>query len=83
MHAHVPPSENIQQMKDVLLLYAVNGITTIRGMLGHPLHLALREQIKKGEILAPHFYTSGPSFNGNSVKSPEAAEAMVVVQKNA
>lgn len=83
MHAHVPPSDDIQQMKDVLLLYTLKGITTIRGMLGHPKHLQLREQLKKGEIVGPHFYTSGPSFNGNSVKSPEAAEAMVIEQKNA
>jgi len=83
MHAHVPPSDDIQQMKDVLLLYTLKGITTIRGMLGHPKHLQLREQLKKGEIVGPHFYTSGPSFNGNSVKSPEAAETMVIEQKNA
>lgn len=83
MHTHVPPSDDIQQMKDVLLLYTLKGITTIRGMLGHPKHLQLREQLKKGEIVGPHFYTSGPSFNGNSVKSPEAAETMVIEQKNA
>ena len=81
MHTHVPPSDDIQQMKDVLLLYTLKGITTIRGMLGHPKHLQLREQLKKGEIVGPHFYTSGPSFNGNSVKSPEAAETMVIEQK--
>ncbi|HLK97427.1 MAG TPA: hypothetical protein VK364_06635, partial [Hymenobacter sp.] len=39
MHAHVPPNEDIESMKDVLTLYLVNGITTIRGMLGHPKHL--------------------------------------------
>ncbi|MCW3120289.1 MAG: amidohydrolase [Chitinophagaceae bacterium] len=83
MHAHVPPVDDIEPMKNVLLLFAVNGITTIRGMLGHPRHLELRSKIQSGEILGPHFYTSGPSFNGNSVKSPEAAEAMVVEQKNA
>src|SRR5688572_28827253 len=33
MHAHVPPIDNIEPMKDVLLLFAVNGVTTIRGML--------------------------------------------------
>jgi len=83
MHAHVPPIDDIEPMKHVLLLYAVNGITTIRGMLGHPRHLELREKIKSGEITGPHLYTSGPSFNGNSVKTPEAAEAMVVEQKRA
>ena len=83
MHAHVPPVDDIEPMKNVLSLFVVNGITTIRGMLGHPRHIELRAKIQSGEILGPHFYTSGPSFNGNSVKSTEAAEAMVVEQKKA
>src|SRR5262245_57959985 len=36
MHAHVPPIDDIAPMKDVLVLFAANGVTTIRGMLGHP-----------------------------------------------
>ena len=83
MHAHVPPIDDIEPMKNVLSLFAVNGITTIRGMLGHPRHIELRAKIQSGESLGPHFYTSGPSFNGNSVKSTEAAETMVVEQKKA
>lgn len=83
MHAHVPPVEDIEQMKEVLTLFALNGITTIRGMLGHPKHLKLREMIRNREIIAPDFYTSGPSFNGQSVRSPEEAVAMVKQQKQA
>ena len=83
MHAHVPPVNDIEPMKEVLLLFAVNGVTTIRGMLGHPLHLELRKKILQGEILGPHFITSGPSFNGTSVTSPEAAVEMVKQQKAA
>ena len=83
MHAHVPPIDNIEPMKEVLLLFAVNGVTTIRGMLGHPRHLELRSKVKSGEILGPRFYTSGPSLNGNSVKSPEQAADSVRSQKNA
>ncbi len=82
MHAHVPPIDDVEPMKDVLALFAVNGITTIRGMLGHSKHLELREQVKKGEVLGPHFYTTGPSFNGMSVTSPEAGAEMVIRQKN-
>ena len=48
MHAHVPPNDDLESMKEVLRLFAMNGITTIRGMLGHPKHLALREMINKG-----------------------------------
>lgn len=82
MHAHVPPIEDVEPMKDVLALFVVNGITTIRGMLGHPKHLELREQVKRGEVLGPHFYTTGPSFNGMSITSPEAGAETVIRQKN-
>ncbi len=83
MHAHVPPIDDMAPMKDVLALFLVNGITTIRGMLGHPRHLELRTLIQKGEILSPNFYTTGPSFNGMSVTSPEAGAQMVRDQKAA
>jgi len=83
MHAHVPPVDNLEPMKEVLLLFAANGVTTIRGMLGHPLHLELRRQLQSGELLGPRFYTSGPSFNGNSAKTPQVAAEMVRNQKKA
>jgi len=83
MHAHVPPVDDIEPMKEVLKLFLYNGITTIRGMLGHPRHLELRSKINSGEIIGPHFYTSGPSFNGNSVKTAEAGAQMVRDQKKA
>ena len=82
MHAHIPPNENVESQKEVLSLFLVNGVTTIRGMLGHPSHLALRDQVNRGEILGPRIYTSGPSFNGISVKTPEGGEKMVRDQKS-
>ena len=81
MHAHVPPVDDLEPMKDVLLLFAANGVTTIRGMLGHPRHLELRSKIQSGEILGPRLITSGPSLNGNSVKSTYQADSMVRKQK--
>lgn len=81
MHAHVPPVNDLEPMKEVLSLFALNGITTIRGMLGHPLHLELRSKVESGEVLGPRFYTSGPSLNGNSVKTPEQGAEMVRQQK--
>jgi len=83
MHAHVPPIDDLDPMKEVLFLFAANGITTIRGMLGHAKHLDLRNMINAGEVLGPHFYTTGPSFNGLSVKSAESGAAMVRRQKDA
>jgi imidazolonepropionase-like amidohydrolase len=52
-------------------------------MLGHPEHLELRTRAARGELLSPTIYTSGPSFNGNSVPSPEVAARMVAEQKAA
>ena len=83
MHAHVPPVNDIEPMKEVVQLFAINGITTIRGMLGHPRHLELRSKINSGEILGPRFITSGPSLNGNTVKTPQAAFDSVRSQKQA
>lgn len=82
MHAHIPQGDDLQPMKDVLSLFVANGVTTIRGMLGHPKHIVLRGMVQRGEILGPHVYTSGPSFNGISVKTPEGGEKMVREQKD-
>lgn len=83
MHAHVPPVDDLEPMKEVLTLFLANGVTTIRGMLGHPRHLELREKIDSGEIMGPHFYTTGPSFNGNTVKTREEGVQRVRDQKAA
>lgn len=84
MHAHVPaPEQGEQYRDDVLFLWLANGITTVRGMLGHPSHLDLRRALAAQEVLGPRLITSGPSFNGNSVSSPRQARQMVRVQKAA
>lgn len=74
MHAHIPPpTVSKERIAETLFLYLSNGITTIRGMLGDPLHLKLREQADDGSLLSPRIYTSSPSLNGNSVKTKEEA----------
>lgn len=85
MHAHIPPPGQGKAFQDrVLSLYVVNGITTARGMLGHPNHLEIRDAVNAGEeLLAPRIFTSGPSLNGNSVKNPQQAQDMVRAQKAA
>ncbi|MDY8137322.1 amidohydrolase family protein [Aquimarina sp. 2201CG5-10] len=78
MHAHIPqPTTSQERIEEVLFLYLSNGITTIRGMLGHPSHLELREKAIKDEILSPRIFTSSPSLNGNSVKTKEEAISKV------
>ncbi|MFL5384438.1 MAG: amidohydrolase family protein [Longimicrobiaceae bacterium] len=82
MHGHVPPPNAPPEYTDrVLFLYLANGITTVRGMLGAPGQLELRRRAAAGEILSPTLYLAGPSFNGNSVSSPEQAVQMVRAQK--
>ncbi len=84
MHAHVPPNPDDRQWtEDVLFLYAANGITFARSMLGAPHHLELRARAERGEILSPRIYTSGPSLNGNSVASPEDGRRIVAEQRAA
>ena len=48
-------TNHMEPMKDGLKLFAFNGITTIRDMLGHPRHLELRTKIKSGEFSDPDF----------------------------
>lgn len=84
MHAHIPPeSQGEQRMLDALTLYLSQGITTIRGMLGQQAHLDLREEAAAGEIISPRIFTSGPSFNGNSIVDLEQARQMVRIQAEA
>ncbi len=74
MHAHIPsPPVSKQQLEETLFLYLANGITTIRGMLGHPSHLELRKMAAQGEVLSPRIFTSSPSLNGNTVRTVEEA----------
>ncbi len=83
MHAHVPPTANSQQLNDVLTLFLAHGVTTIRGMLGEPGHLELRQRLASGELVGPRLLTAGPSFNGNSVSSADQAANMVRAQAEA
>lgn len=83
MHAHVPAGNDPQWTDDVLFLYAANGITFARGMLGAPAHLELRSKLGRGELIGPRLYTSGPSLNGNSVATPGDGRRMVAEQKTA
>ena len=82
MHAHIPagnaPDSAVER---TLFLYVANGITTIRGMLGDPRHLTYRSRVANGEIVGPRIFTAGPSFNGNTAPTKEAAVAAVIEQK--
>ena len=84
MHAHIPPGQaTLDDMRRMLELNALNGITFVRGMLGDPRHLDLRAQAERGELLSPLIRTSGPSFSGNTARDAETASRMVEQQKAA
>lgn len=81
MHAHIPaPQAGAAFTERVLYLYVAAGVTTIRGMLGHPSHLELRQRVERGDLVGPRVWTSGPSANDNSVNSPAQAESLVTAQ---
>ncbi|HUH14158.1 MAG TPA: amidohydrolase family protein [Longimicrobiales bacterium] len=78
MHAHVPPGDATEEgLRDLMFLYVANGITSIRGMLGAPYQLELRERLRAGDILGPTLYVGAPSLNGNSAPTPDSAATLV------
>ena len=79
MHAHVAEVGS-QDLDRDFTLFIANGVTTVRGMLGRPSHLELRQQILDGEQFGPRLITSGPSLNGNSVSSPADGVRKVLAQ---
>jgi len=86
MHAHIPPGPNATDadIERVLALFALNGVTTVRGMLGDPRHLSYRARAARNEILSPTIYTAGgPSFTGATAPTPGRADSMVRAQKAA
>jgi hypothetical protein len=73
------------------LMYLANGITTVRNLHGIPRHLAWRDSIARGELLAPRLFTSGPILDGDPptrgtntvLRTREDAERAVAEQKTA
>lgn len=82
MHGHVP-GQNVQFAERVAFLYVAGGVTTVRGMQGHPNQFELRRRIESGELIGPRLFLSSPPLSGNSVPTVEAADSIVRVYKNA
>ncbi len=83
MHGHIPGGQDLRYAENVLFLYVSNGVTTVRGMAGSPVHLEFRDRVERGDLLGPTIHAAGPSFNGNSAPTPEAAEALARDQQAA
>ncbi len=84
MHAHLPaegtPPEEVDR---ILFLFLSNGVTTVRGMLGNPSHLQLRDEIESGSRLGPTVYAAGPAFRAAADLTAETARQRVVAQTEA
>jgi imidazolonepropionase-like amidohydrolase len=81
MHAHIPsPASDgsLASAHEVLFLYVANGVTTIRGMLGHPAHLDLRREVGRGAVLGPRIWTSGPSVRANLTTAAAGDSAALI-----
>ncbi|HEX7091001.1 MAG TPA: amidohydrolase family protein [Longimicrobiales bacterium] len=78
MHGHIPggraPREYID---DVLFLFVANGVTTVRGMQGHPRQLGLRDSVMQGLTLGPTLVLASPALSGQSVRTVEDARRLV------
>src|SRR5574341_218606 len=83
MHAHIPGAQQPDYVERVLFLYVASGVTTIRGMLGQASHLELKRRVETGDVLGPRIWTSGPSVNGNNIRTAEAADSAVRATKAA
>lgn len=86
MHGHVPPTNpgpnapdyfDEEYVESTLFLYISAGITTVRGMLGYEDQLSLKDSVHSGAYIGPNLYLAGPSFNGNTISSPEQAAERV------
>lgn len=76
MHGHIPGT-NPQLAERVSFLYVAGGVTTVRGMQGHPSHFALRQRVDSGAIIGPRYILSSPPLAGNTVSDTAAAAAVV------
>lgn len=82
MHGHLPGIRaSDEDIEKVLFLYAANGVTTVRGMLGQPNQLELKTKTNSGKLFAPTLYLAGPSFNNRTVESSEQGAQRVRDQK--
>ena len=72
-----------QAMERVLLMYVLNGIGTIRNMVGSSEHVELRDRAARGEIISPTVYTAGPPFSSGTAIAAQAAVEMVGAQQAA
>lgn len=85
MHVHLPPlvDEHRDTVKRVLVTMVASGVTTARGLAGHPTHVELRRQVDEGELLGPSLYVASPPIHQGNAPTAEAARQAVKDAKQA
>src|SRR5690606_37045782 len=74
MHGHPPTDQWPEAMQERFLrLNVAAGITTVRGMLGHPHQLEMKRRVANGELIGPQLFIGAPSLNGNATPTPAHA----------
>lgn len=63
MHTHIFDRSDLP-------MYLGYGVTTVRNMMGFPMHLRWREQVKLNEYPGPQLITAAPTINSGSDRSP-------------
>jgi len=80
-----------RENRALALLFAANGVTTVRNMWGDKVIDAFSKEIESGVVLGPHIYSTGPITDGNPpgwegsriVETREQAEEAVRSDKQA
>ncbi len=85
MHGHLPPVEGkAGDAADIhMRLYLANGVTTVRGMQGHPAHIQLRDRVARGELAGPTIVAGSPPVHGKNAPDAAAAATLVAEHKKA
>jgi len=107
MHVHLSPlgvgegpgfapdeATAMQRSAQLLKVYLLHGVTTVRNMAGTPWHLRLRQAVRDGWLAGPRIHTTGPILEtrftfpglaefGQLVRTPEEARAAVTAQHRA
>jgi hypothetical protein len=61
MHAHLPGFQSQSYPEEqYFLLNLLKGVTTVRGMRGHPSQLDMRNRFLKGNFISPTIFVSSP-----------------------
>jgi hypothetical protein len=80
MHVHLDSLVQARPNFGDAPLFLAYGITTVLNLRGEPEHLAWRQRIGNGELLAPNLYTSGEFINEPRERTPEEVEVEVTSQ---